>query len=465
MKSIIILSGLGALTLFSEIINFKKWLYPIILLGLLACIGFAIKDWGAPAHHFYNNMMVFDNMAIAFTILLCSIVFIWLILAKDFLSNETHLTDHLSLILFASVGAMMMVSYGNLVMLFLGIETLSIPLYIMAGSKKNSLNSNESALKYFLMGAFATGFLLYGIALIYGVTGAFHLHTIADYVVAERGNYPMMFYTGILFILIGISFKVSAFPFQFWAPDVYTGAPTMVTAFMSTIVKTAAFAAFYRLFNTCFAGVGDVWIKMVIFMSVATLLIGNIGAIIQTNLKRMLAYSAIAHAGYLLIGIASIDLTSGNDSSSGNTIFYYTLAYSIGSLISFGILYNVANSTESDSIEAFNGLGKRNPFLAFAMTISLLSLAGIPPMAGFFGKYYLFLSAIHQGKIWLVMFAVLASLIGIYYYLKVIIAMYFKPKENLPIVVVKDYHKITIAFLLIILIVLGLAPELFIKLF
>jgi NADH-quinone oxidoreductase subunit N len=465
MKSIIILSGLGALTLFSEIINFKKWLYPAVLLGLLACIGFAIKDWDAPAHHFFNNMMIFDNMAIAFTILLCSVVFFWLILAKDFLTHETHLTDHISLILFASVGAMMMVSYGNLAMLFLGIETLSIPMYVMAGSKKNSLNSNESALKYFLMGAFATGFLLYGIALIYGVTGAFHLHTIADYVAAQNGNYPTMFYTGILFILIGMSFKVSAFPFQFWAPDVYTGAPTMVTAFMSTIVKTAAFAAFYRLFNSCFAGVGDVWIKMVVFMGVTTLLIGNIGAIIQTNIKRMLAYSAIAHAGYLLIGIASIHLVNGNDNSSGNAIFYYTLAYSIGSLISFGIVYNVANATESDSIEAFNGLGKRSPFLAFAMTISLLSLAGIPPMAGFFGKYYLFLSAIHQGKIWLVMVAVLASLVGIYYYLRVIIAMYFKPQENLQVVSPKQFHVPTLAFLILLLIALGIAPELLINLF
>jgi NADH-quinone oxidoreductase subunit N len=262
-----------------------------------------------------------------------------------------------------------------------------------------------------------------------------------------------------------MSFKVSAFPFQFWAPDVYTGAPTMVTAFMSTIVKTAAFAAFYRLFNSCFAGVGDVWIKMVVFMGVTTLLIGNIGAIIQTNIKRMLAYSAIAHAGYLLIGIASIHLVNGNDNSSGNAIFYYTLAYSIGSLISFGIVYNVANATESDSIEAFNGLGKRSPFLAFAMTISLLSLAGIPPMAGFFGKYYLFLSAIHQGKIWLVMVAVLASLVGIYYYLRVIIAMYFKPQENLQVVSPKQFHVPTLAFLILLLIALGIAPELLINLF
>lgn len=464
MKSLIILSGLGALTLFSEIINFKKWLYPIVLLGLLACIGFAVKDWNAPAHHFYNNMMIFDNMAIAFTILLCGVVFVWLIFANEYLNNETHITDHISLILFASVGAMMMVSYGNMVMLFLGIETLSIPMYVLAGSKKNSLGSNESSLKYLLMGAFATGFLLYGIALIYGATGAFHLHTIADFVKTCQGNYPPLFYTGIIFLLIGLSFKVSAFPFQFWAPDVYSGAPTLITAFMSTIVKTAAFAAFFRLFSMCFASVNQVWVNMVILMSAATLLIGNIGAIYQTNLKRMLAYSSIAHAGYLLIGIVSISKLS-LDSMAGNAIFYYTLSYCIGGLISFGVLYNVSESTQSDSIDAFNGLGKRNPFMAFAMTISLLSLAGIPPMAGFFAKYYLFVNAIHQGQIVLVIAAIVASLIGIFYYLRVIIAMYFKSSDGLPEAKSKQYHEFTLAVLVLLLIALGLAPEFYIKLF
>lgn len=437
----------------------------MVLAGLLAAAAFAIKDWNAPAHHFYNNMLVFDNMAIAFTVLLMLVVFTWLLLAKNYLDTETNITDHLSLVIFSAVGAMMMMSYGNMVMLFLGIETLSIPIYVLAGSRKNSLSSNESALKYFLMGAFASGFLLYGIALIYGVTGAFHLHTIADYVNLNTGNYPMMFYTGILLVLIGLSFKVSAFPFHFWAPDVYQGAPTMITSYMATIVKTAAFAAFFRLFYQCFSAVADHWLNMVFIICVFTLLIGNIGAVLQNNVKRMLAYSSIAHAGYLLIGILSVTAIQGEKIATGNAIFIYTMAYSIASLISFAVLMNVSASTQSDSIDAFNGLSKRNPGMAFMMLLSMLSLAGIPPLAGFFAKYYLFVNAIHHGQIWAVMFGVLASLIGVYYYLRIVIAMYFKPTDGLPQVTFIQNHKTVLMVLSVLLIICGLMPEKLISLF
>lgn len=456
MKSLIFLAGIGVITLLSEVFRFRKWVFPLMLLGLAGAMASAVYDWNAPAHHFFNNMLVFDNTAIAFTLVMCFTFFLWLIGSRADLEEHTHITDTLSLSAFALTGAMMMVSYGNLVMLFLGIETLSIPLYVLAGSRKNSLNSNEAALKYFLMGSFATGFLLMGIALVYGVTGAFHLHTIADYVRTMNGQYPPMFYLGVVLIFCAMAFKVSAAPFHFWAPDVYTGAPTQVTALMSTVVKTAAFAAFFRLFNTCFAQVGGAWLILAEVLAVLTLLVGNITALVQENVKRMLAYSSIAHAGYLMLGILSISLPS---AANGNAILFYTLAYSLGGLLAFSVLYLVSESTQSDHAEAFRGLFRRNPFLAVSLSIALFSLAGIPPMAGFFGKYYLFVNAIHSGHIWVVMVAVLASLVGAWYYLRLMAILFAKGGDELGAVAVPLAQRIVIWSCLVGLLALGLFPN------
>ena len=296
MKSLLLLSGLGVLSLLAEIFNFKKWLFPAVIVGLVATIGVAVKDWNTTIHY-YSDMMVFDNFAICFTVLICCIALLWFFMSQSYFTEETNVTDHFALVLFSLVGAVCMLSYNNMAMLFLGIEILSLSLYVMAGSKKNSLLSNEAALKYFLMGSFATGFLLFGIALIYGATGSFHLSKIAAFVVESKGQIPTFFYGGVLMMLIGLSFKVSAAPFHFWAPDVYEGSPTVVTAFMATIVKTAAFAAFFRLFSTCFIGVSGIWTDVVAIMCVLTLLIGNITAVYQQNTKRMLAFSSVAHAG------------------------------------------------------------------------------------------------------------------------------------------------------------------------
>ncbi len=451
MKSLLLLSGLGVLALLAEIFNFKKRLFPIVLIGIVAVIVAAIKDWSTNIHY-YSEMMVFDNFAICFTVLIGVVSLLWFIFAQSYFQEETSVTDHFALILFTLVGTVCMVSYNNMVMLFLGIEILSLSLYVLAGSKKNDLLSNEAALKYFLMGSFATGFLLFGIALIYGTTGSFHLHKIAQFIAQNPSQLPTLFYSGVLLILVGMAFKVSAVPFHFWAPDVYQGSPTVITAFMSTIVKTAAFAAFFRLFSTCFSNVSGTWTDLVAFMCVATLLVGNITAIFQNSTKRMLAFSSVAHAGYMMIAIVSLSV------QSGTSILFYAAAYSIASIAAFTVLYNVMQGA-GDSLESFNGLAKRNPLAAFAMTLALLSLAGIPPMAGFFAKYYLFLIAIEAHYTWLVLIAVIASLIGVYYYFRIIIAMYFKSATNAEKLTLSPSHKFLLLISLLLLILMGLIPD------
>jgi NADH-quinone oxidoreductase subunit N len=343
-------------------------------------------------------------------------------------------------------------------MLFLGIEILSISLYILAGSKMTDLSSNEASFKYFLMGSFATGFLLFGIALIYGVTGTFDLPQIASAINSSSVQFAFLLYVGILLMMIGLAFKISAVPFHFWAPDVYEGSPTVVTAFMSTIVKIAAFAGFFRLFSTCFASVSSQWIDAVQVITVLTLVVSNITAVYQNSVKRMLAFSSIAHAGYLLITLVSLN------QSSQSAILYYVLGYAIASIGAFTVLHNVAFENENASAEAFNGLGKRNPFLAFAMTVALLSLAGIPPLAGFFAKYYVFTVAFQSGHIGLVFLAVVTSLIGVYYYFRIIIAMYLRSSDISTSIEIPVLHRILLVVCLIGSILLGLFPELVIRL-
>jgi NADH-quinone oxidoreductase subunit N len=481
MKTLEILSIIGVLALLAEIFSFKKFLMPVILLGLLGAIGAAIYDWNTQIHY-YHNMLTFDNYALLFSIVLCGTVFLWFLTSHDFLSEGSHLTDKSALAIFSLIGAVIIVSYSNMVMLFIGVEILSIPLYVLAGSRKDSLSSNEAALKYFLMGAFASAILLFGIALIYGATGTFDISLLGTYLGPaipyatnpptgvlhlSEGNDALLF-AGILMMLVGLSFKVSAVPFHFWAPDVYEGAPTPVTAFMSSIVKTAAFAAFLRLFYVAFASQSEIWETIIWAMAALTILLGNITAVYQSSVKRMLAYSSIAHAGYLLLAILSM-----NHLSPGAVLFY-AAAYSVATIASFTVLsimetpLTINHQPLTISFESFTGLSKRNPLLAFAMTIAMLSLAGIPPLAGFFGKYYLFSAALQSGHIWIVLIAAMGSLIGVYYYLKVIIKMYAKGTEDsgqeTGEIQVTASQKIALIITILLTLALGVLPELVIRL-
>jgi NADH-quinone oxidoreductase subunit N len=408
----------------------------------------------------FSNMIRFDNVALAFSGVILATAFFWFILANDYF-EEDHVTDHFALVLFALVGALMLTSFSNMTTLFLGIEILSIPMYVLAASKKNNLASNEAGFKYLIMGSFASGFLLFGIALIYGATGSFDLMAIRAYISHAQGDLPAFFYAGVLLMLVAMCFKVSAAPFHFWAPDVYEGAPTVITALMSTIVKTAAFAAFMHLFLVVFGGVSETWSMVLAVIITLSLVISNFTAAVQTSVKRMLAYSSISHAAFMLMAI----LANNRGWASISSILYYSLAYSIGSIAAFTVLYNVSKEKDNANIDAFNGLGKRNPLMAACMVVAMLSLAGIPVTAGFFAKYFVFATLIGTSFKWLIIVAILTSAVGAYYYFKVIIAMYFKSAETETEVPVETSHTVLLVLTTIFTIALGLMPKFVIEIF
>jgi len=454
MSTLIIISTLPILLLYLGLYKAQKTLLPVTLIGLLAALGFTVAAYTSQdvATPIYSGMMLFNNFSVVFSgITIISTILILLLSRGYFEKISNHIAEYYAIILFALAGVIVMVSFYNLVMLFIGIEIMSVSLYILAGIKKTDFASNEAALKYFLMGAFSTGFLLFGIALIYGSTGSFNLETIRNWVIQNPHSVDPMFYAGILLIVVGLCFKVGAAPFHFWTPDVYEGSPTLITAFMSTVAKTAAFAAFLRLFSACFAPVSDFWVPVLLVITIITLFIGNITALYQQSFKRMLAFSSISHAGYLLFAIVALG------ASSANSVFIYATAYSIASIIAFGALILVQQQSGSDNFESFNGLAKKNPFLAFVLTIGMLSLAGIPLTAGFIGKFFMFSGALLQYKLVLVLLAVVNAVISIFYYFRVIIAMYFRDAERVELTV-PVYYQLVLGFAALVIILIGIYP-------
>src|SRR6201991_991656 len=453
MNTLIILSVLPILVLYLGLYKAKNALLPVTVLGLLVALGCAVMEWTKhnDARPIYHGMMLFDNFAVAFSVITIASTILILLLSKEYFEKiSTHVAEYYAIILFSLAGIIVMLSYNNLTMLFIGIEIMSVSLYILAGIKKNDFASNEASLKYFLMGAFSTGFLLFGIALIYGATGSFSLEAIRNWVVTNQKIDPL-FYTGILLIIVGLCFKVGAAPFHFWTPDVYEGSPTLITAYMSTVAKTAAFAAFLRLFSICFAPLSDFWMPTLLVITIVTLFIGNITALYQQSFKRMLAFSSISHAGYLLFAIVALG------ASSANSVFLYSTAYSIASIIAFGALILVQQQSGSDNFDSFNGLAKKNPFLALVLTVAMLSLAGIPLTAGFIGKFFVFSGAVAKLHIWLVVIAVVNAIISIFYYFRVIVAMYFRSADRTEMVI-PGYFNVVLALSAIITIVIGVYP-------
>lgn len=462
MKGLFIISGLGILAMLAEILKFRKLLYPIVLVGVLAAYALNFTEWGVNnmSIPLFNNMIHFNDMSLVFSGVILVTAFFWFILANDYFEHD-HITDHFALVLFALVGALMLTSFRNMTTLFLGVEILSIPMYVLAASRKRDLASNEAGFKYLIMGSFASGFLLFGIALVYGASGSFDLMAIRTYISQAHGELPIFFYAGVLMILIAMCFKVSAAPFHFWAPDVYEGSPTVVTALMSTIVKTAAFAAFINLFLVVFGKVNDSWGNVLAIIIALSLIISNVTAATQQSVKRMLAYSSISHAAFMLMAI----LASSKGFNSINAVLYYSLAYSIGSIGAFAVVYNVSKSNDDPSIEAFNGLGKRHPLMAVCMVIAMLSLAGIPITAGFFAKYFVFTTMIGTPYKWLLVLAILTSAIGVYYYFRVIIAMYFKKSANEETVQVETSHVVLLVLTTLFTLALGVVPNYIIEIF
>ena len=456
MNIIITITVTALVVLYAGLFKAKKALLPITLLGLLGALGFVANSWNTD--QVYYGMMQMDNFALAFSgITILGTLFIFLLTQNYFASDSENIAEYFTLILFALAGIVIMVSYKNMSMLFIGLEIMSVCLYILAGIRKADFASNEASLKYFLMGAFSTGFLLFGITLIYGATGSFDLDVIKQYLVGNYNQVSPLFYSGLVLLLIGLSFKIGAAPFHFWVPDVYEGSPTLIMAFMSTVVKTAGFAAFLRLFSDTFAPLHDFWLPPLMVIVCLTLFVGNITALFQKNFKRMLAYSSISHAGYLLFALVSIT------DSSANNVLIYAAAYTFASIIAFGVLIMVKQKTGSDHFDSFNGLARQNPVAAFVLAVAMLSLAGIPLTAGFIGKYLMFLNVMQDYQMLLVAFAILNALVGFYYYFKVIAAMYFKEGKEFRLETPVQY-KIVLIVSVIITLVLGVYPAVILSL-
>jgi NADH-quinone oxidoreductase subunit N len=411
MSAIILTTLLGILLLYLGLTRYKAVLAPVGIAGLMGALLLSLNTWGLGSG-FFHDMIVIDNYSIAFNISMIIITILIFLFGIDYYKRmESHVAEQYALMVFALVGAFLMTSFSNLIMLFLGIEILSIPLYILAGGKKSSYRSNEASFKYFMLGSFATAFFLFGVTLVYGASATFYLPEIKTYVAAAGGHLPPMLAVGLLFILIGVAFKVAVAPFHFWSPDVYEGAPTLVTAFMATVVKTAGFAAFYRLLGMGLLPLPPQLEKALWVMTGLTLLIGNLAALRQTNFKRLMAFSSIAHSGFIMLAVLSQQQTA------ASTLLYYTFVYSLATIplfIIFILAKRAANGLEQISV--FQGLYRAKPWLAVMMAILLMSMAGIPPTAGFMAKYQVFLLSISGGYLAISIFAIVMAIIGVYYY-------------------------------------------------
>jgi NADH-quinone oxidoreductase subunit N len=369
-------------------------------------------------------MVVLDGMSafIGVVGLIATLLTVWVSLNYN-RDRRIERGEYYALLLFSTSGLLLMAQAANLIIVFLGLELLSIPLYILAGFARPQLESEEAAIKYFLLGAFSTGFLVYGIALIYGATGTTDIARIAQ--AAQTGKNATLLLVGAGLVIVGLGFKVAAVPFHMWTPDVYEGAPTPVTGFMSVGAKAAGFAALLRVFLYGLHAVQTDWAPVLAILSALTMILGNVVALSQTNLKRMLAYSSIAHAGYMLMGVAT-----GNRAGL-SAVMFYLLTYTFTNIGAFTVLAVMARREgEDQTFPQYAGLARRQPWLAVAMSLFMLSLTGIPPTGGFFGKYYLFMAAVNGNLGWLAILGVLTSVISAFFYLRVIVDMTMREPER-----------------------------------
>ena len=405
----------------------KGYLGLLSLIGLAVTAASAVSGWG-PSVTAFDGAVVQDNFAIFFKVIfLISAALAILISDRYMVQEECNQGELYPLILFATIGMMLMASGTDMMVIFLGLELLSVCLYVLAGFNRDNLKSNEAGLKYFLLGAFSTGFLLYGMALTYGATGTTKLMTIFANVKANPDIVANpIFVVGMLLIAVGFSFKIAAAPFHMWTPDVYEGAPTPVTAFMSAGPKAAGFAAFIRVMVFAFPMLKGHWTDLLWILAVLTMTVGNVIALSQDNIKRMLAYSSIAHAGYALVGFTACNA----EGAAG--ILFYMLSYAFMNIGAFAVIVLIGKKGEKNgNVQDFAGLAFKKPLLAAVFSVFLFSLAGIPPTAGFIGKFYLFSAAIKSGYVGLAIIGVLNSAASVYYYLRVMVFMYMKdPTEE-----------------------------------
>lgn len=438
----IIITFAIAIMLMEVLIEGRKQILAYVSLGgviisALSTVAIWNKNDSPFRLSFFSDMFVVDNYSLFFYLIFLLAAGITIIISPSYLKKENmEHGEYYALMLFSVSGMMLMASGGDLLVLFLGLEIMTIAVYVLVGFKRYDIKSNEAILKYFFLGAFSAGFILYGIALLYGSCQSTNLLEIKQAMRAEDFAYTNLSMIGVLLMLVGMLFKVGAAPFHLWTPDIYEGAPAPVTGFMITAVKAASFAMFLKLFFVSFSSLGDYWRDIIVIIAVLTMFVGNIYAFTQENIKRMLAYSSISHTGYLMLGIAALGAVDGDGdmlstfsgtSEAANAMLYYLVAYTVSSLGIFACISYLSQKNEDFvNIDDYAGLGFKYPMIGIAMSIFMFSLIGIPPTGGFFGKYYLFSAAIKQGMYIPVMIALINSMLSIYYYLKVIVKMYMQ---------------------------------------
>lgn len=402
----------------------RKSLGWFAILGTLAALAATWCQLGVPAGQAFYGTVQTDNFSIFFHLVIGGIVLLTLLTSLEYFEGHaSHAGEYFALVLFGAVGMMLMTCSVELLMVFIGLEISSISTYIMAGFRKSQATSSESALKYFLLGSFATGFFLYGVALIFGATGTTSISAIAA--ALSTTTSPLLAYTALAMILIGLGFKVSAAPFHVWTPDVYQGAPAPVVGLMSTAPKAAAFAVLLRITYGAFPSMEHRWFVMLWILAAISMTVGNLGALLQRDAKRMLAYSSIAHAGYLLVAFTALS----KDGIAAAA--FYTAAYAAMNVGAFAVISHVGGFEEkARNLEDFSGLSQRSPLLAAALTFFLLSLIGIPFTGGFFGKFYVFSAALHSGLVWLTVIGLLNSGVAAFYYLRFLSAIYSQPGKE-----------------------------------
>ena len=395
----------------------------ISLAGLAAALAAAVYANGHPGTAF-GGMLVVDGFATFFRVLVMAVGLLTVLASYRFLRRQgAEAGEYHALLLFSIAGQSLMAAANDLIVIFIGLEISSIASYVLAGYFRDDKRSNEAALKYFLLGSFATAFFLYGVALIYGSTGTINLTAVRRVVAGIDGPAPSPLFLAVAAALmfVGLGFKVSAAPFQIWAPDVYQGAPTPVTAFLSTGPKAAAFAIFLRIFMTAFEPIGAAWEPLVWLSALVSMTIGNFAALMQPNVKRMLAYSSIAHAGYVLVALAA------RSEAGTAAAMFYLAAYAFMNLGAFAVVGHLSGKGERyQNVEDFAGLGQKQPLTAAMFAIFLLSLIGVPLTGGFFGKFYIFKAAMESRLVWLAVLGLLISAVAAYYYLRLLVMMYFR---------------------------------------
>ncbi len=451
MNALIISAVLGVIMMFSSILLKQKGhirMLAVVGMAVLLLVNFLELNGTVLFHVNTRGMIHFDGFALAFNMIAFASAFLYLLLsAKDMEKTGVNYAEYFALIFFILCGITLVSSFKSLLILFLGIEIISIPLYILTGSDKRNLKSNEAALKYFLLGTFSTGLMLMGIALLYGARGTFDTYFTDIFDTKPSA----LLVAGMVLLLFSMAFKVSAAPFHFWTPDVYDGAPTVFTSFMATIVKAAVFIGFIRLFDESFETLQPQWRLLVTIITAATLFIGNITAVFQQSVKRMLAYSSIAQAGFMMMALFAMN----TDAKEG--ILVYAAAYCLATIGIFAVLAKMNDYT----FDGFNGFSKKQPMVAATLTIFLLSLAGIPLTAGFLAKFYMLKAALATaGGFWLVLFAVLMAAISVYYYFRIIQAMYFREGNGAGTLEIPASFKWTLAVMALLIILIGIFPGL-----